>query len=94
MQIVIDISAMDYADIMKTSKERPRELTHYERIISKGTPLPKGHGRLIDADALIDSFVNCVQECGCCEHHIRSKYGCGIIEDAPTVLEADKGELT
>lgn len=28
-------------------------------VIANGTPLPKGHGRLIDADALNRKYVNC-----------------------------------
>ena len=54
-------------------------------VIKNGTPLPKGHGRLIDADKIdFDSsdFYDCddvriVEE---------------IINDAPTIIEADKGE--
>lgn len=45
------------------------------------TPLPKGHGRLIDADTLIDTL-------GCSDKDIYVK-AC-IEEDAPTIIEADK----
>lgn len=70
--------------------------------INNGTPLPKGHGRLIDADAL---------EKLCYEHEIgnsaiagipiiaQSQYDDGedniwkpLFDFAPTVIEADKGE--
>ena len=62
-------------------------------IIQNGTPLPKGHGRLIDADAILaekykkleigfddytiiyDAFVNTIK---------------GIVNLAPTIIEADK----
>lgn len=44
--------------------------------IKNGTPLPKGHGRLIDGDALKD----------------RMKIGYKIVENAPTIIEADKSE--
>jgi hypothetical protein len=51
--------------------------------IRNGTPLPKGHGRLIEADE------NLYQE-------IRKWVGVGvafdIIENAPTIIEADKGD--
>jgi hypothetical protein len=52
--------------------------------IKNGTPLPKGHGRLIDADKLnreiyvIDSYS---------EEPVRQQ-----ISDAPTIIEADKAE--
>ena len=44
--------------------------------ILNGIPLPKGHGRLIDGDALKDQM----------------KIGYKIVENAPTVIEADKAE--
>jgi hypothetical protein len=49
--------------------------------IKNGTPLPKGHGRLIDADALIDSLDASDRDIYC---------EAVIKEDAPTVIEADK----
>jgi hypothetical protein len=53
------------------------------KAIANGTPLPKGHGRLIDADALIDTL-------GCSDEDIYVK-AC-IEEDAPTIIEADMEE--
>ena len=49
--------------------------------VVNGTPLPKGHGRLIDADALINSL-------GASDRDIYCK--AVIEEDAPTIIEADK----
>ena len=51
-----------------------------------GTPLPKGHGRLIDADVLCDYFWD-----------NRSKLYTHkdlqiVIDNAPTIIEADKAE--
>ena len=54
MKLLIEIDDKDYADIMSDSE---RNLNHYERLIKKGVPLPKGHGRLIDADELIEGKV-------------------------------------
>jgi hypothetical protein len=61
------------------------------RRIANGTPLPKGHGRLIDADALNIShgvFVPKVKG---------NAFGCPMdavfideINDAPTIIEADR----
>lgn len=51
MQIVIDISEQQYSEIRKIA-----DVQHYrndltpEQLIAHGTFLPKGHGRLIDAD--------------------------------------------
>ena len=47
MQIVIDIAQNEYDALEKLNAEY---LLH---IIKDGTPLPKGHGRLIDANALL-----------------------------------------
>ena len=49
--------------------------------IRNGTPLPKGHGRLIDADALIfnaDYYEPLISK--------------RDFDFAPTIIEADKGE--
>ena len=48
--------------------------------IRAGTPLPKGHGRLIDADALpLDAIDD-------------ANYGSNYIRIAPTIIKADKSE--
>ena len=80
MKIVIDIDEEYYKYIQDIPKCY-RQAIH--RVIADGTPLPKGHGRLIDADALYD--------------YVADKYSEGEqlaidITDAPTIIEADKGE--
>lgn len=81
MKLVIDIPNSDYETIKKLSKN----ITHYGtsvmiyEAIRKATPLPKGHGRLIDADALI----------------FNADYNEPLISKrdfdfAPTIIEADK----
>ena len=52
--------------------------------VSKGTPLPKKHGRLIDADAFIE------QE-SCCGY-IEDMDIDYFKQNTPTIIEADKGE--
>lgn len=47
MKIVIDIPDKDYERIMTSN-----EVEYYELKIAQGIPLPKGHGRLIDADTI------------------------------------------
>ena len=57
--------------------------------ILDSTPLPKGHGKIVDIDKLIDSKCN---ECG----HIRGVscdipcYAVRRMLDADTIIEADK----
>ena len=50
------------------------------RRIANGTPLPKGHGRLIDADALKNEWKN----------GFHKKIVDALMDDAPTIIEADK----
>ncbi len=78
MKIVIDIPKERYnylVERVKENKNRPCEHLPIEfEVIANGTPLPKGHGRLIDADELEN----------------RMKIGYRIVRDAPTIIEADK----
>ena len=46
MQIVIDISEDDYRKV----QDGRASVSMMRKAIRNGTPLPKGHGRLIDAD--------------------------------------------
>ena len=93
MKIVIDIDEDTYKDIKKgkvysSMRDVPQESV---LAIANGTPLPKGHGRLIDADAIeythavarsLDDGYNwnelCITE--------------NELYDAPTIIEADRGE--
>ena len=52
-----------------------------------GTPLPKGHGRLIDENELIDEIV-----CEEIEGHYYDIIYAHSVYDAETIIEADKSE--
>lgn len=83
MKIVIDIHEKDYQAIK--SGYLPFGAIAYA--IANGTPLPEHHGRLIDADALYKSSRLCHTEedgTACVEWR--------EINDAPTIIEADKEE--
>jgi len=54
-----------------------------EKAVLNGTRLPKGHGRLIDADALIESY----------DEYLGYDDEIQDIENEPTILEADKEEV-
>ena len=60
--------------------------------IKGGTPLPKGHGRLIDADCLCTGCgihtCDCVGDCDKCSDCVVSY---DDIKNAETIIEADKG---
>ena len=80
MQIVIDISDERYKDIKRiASVQMERRTKTCEQIIAKGIPLPKGHGRLIDADVLVDGIEDDYEFCE-------------VVNATPTIIEADKAE--
>lgn len=112
MQIVIDIDEDDFK-IIKHNVEVNHPLCPLseEVVVTKianGTPLPKGHGRLIDADALIKNETE--QVCKYCDRRKNGKKqfvyeigeapcrACAIgdmldfIEEAPTIIEAESEE--
>ena len=71
-EVLIKIGERDYelmkARICKSSSDF---------IILNGTPLPKGHGRLIDADVVVDGFEDNYELCI-------------AVNSTPTIIEADK----
>ena len=58
-----------------------------ESCIANGTPLPKGHGRLIDADALLAHLEQDTRE-AFTKHQVWQMFSV-YNEDVPTVVEAD-----
>lgn len=96
MQIVIDIKKREWEYLNKLV-ENGDQLGHYERLLVNGTPLPKGHGKLIDADDLrLDIIGHKYSNNFCEEHNIDWSINLGMLNillaDAPTILEADKAE--
>ena len=85
MKIVIDIPDEDIDAIRYLQKNG--FASRHELAILKGTILPKGHGRLIDADKLEESFKDCYEECGICRYN--NETGCDLVYKTPTVIEAD-----
>ena len=71
MEIVINIPKEWYESIMNGNSDALNA-----EFVKKGIVLPKGHGRLIDADLFVQkhplAFVR------------------DVINDAPTIIEADK----
>lgn len=90
MKLVIDITESQYTTLnAKTQDDIVDVIDHGALIkaIKNGTPLPKGHGRLVDADAITkdlntlqDSFVITTNRTGAFV---------GIGCTAPTIIEAD-----
>lgn len=99
MKIVIDINEEDYKKILANADIVNKRKKHtLEEAVLNGTPLPKGHGRLIDGDELDGVMYHeafekdtDLQKCdsGC---WVRYKMFENKMADAPTIIEADKEE--
>lgn len=83
MQIVIDIDDDDYRKV----QDGRASVSIMRKAIKNGTPLPKGHGRLIDADA-ITKDLNTFQDAFTI--FTDGTYKMAICCKAPTIIEADK----
>jgi hypothetical protein len=83
---------IDIPDILMKYIVNGRDLSEEQNdemalAIAHGTPLPKGHGRLIDADDYKKNVCTYQQTgCGDCKHSLCCP------EDAPTIIEADKAK--
>lgn len=89
MEIVIKIDDERYKNIQRIAEvqlDRSRFQTA-EQVIANGIPLPKGHGRLIDADRLKrDNPLHL----GLDVPYVVEDTVEEIIDHAPTIIEADK----
>ena len=91
MQIVIEMDDMEYQKIMVNKPLYPADASECIMAIQEGTPLPKGHGRLIDADKLINT--ECGHSCSRCREECGFNSPCKevkIIENAPTIIPAEE----
>ena len=78
MKLVIDIHEKDYQSILN-SGQVPYSVVY---AIMNGTPLPKGHGRLIECERLQEVFRrNVVGYAGFKQ----------LFDIAPTIIESDGG---
>jgi hypothetical protein len=82
MQIVIDMDEELYKRIKKNCDIYEEEIESVAFSIIGGTPLPKGHGRLIDADALGEELHRYTEA--------PYLYALKVFNDAPTIIGADK----
>ena len=82
MQVVIDIDDKLYNRIKCLEPKSNTMLDVLMRSVQSGTTLPKGHGRLIDADALKNEWKN----------GFHKKIVDALMNDAPTIIKADKEE--
>lgn len=87
IELVIRIPEDEYQNVLHTGEASFCTVN----AIEAGRPLPKGHGRLIDADAIEETFI----EPGIYLKYTEKGFWCITsknIKDAPTIIEADKYE--
>ena len=92
IELVIKIPSEIYEDIKKhglCGYCSDREIV--SEAIANGTLLPKGHGRLIDADAYKEKIFRVFPCNDRDDQNIRRSTEMTILS-APTIIEADKGE--
>jgi hypothetical protein len=77
MKLIIDIPEEEYNTLQSASYYSFDKYAAY-LAMKNGTPLPKGHGRLIDADFRVSSDDRTIDSV------------CGYM--APTIIEADVAE--
>lgn len=77
MKLIVDIPYETYKDYM-TDRIKTTDVL---QAVRQGKPLPKHHGRLIDADELLSANIDTFSQ----QTELKIKY-------APTIIEADKEE--
>ena len=89
MKIIIDIPEEVYECCLpfKGSIVISNECNYLSEMtysIANGTPLPKGHGRLIDADVIDDNIYELTRSLDLDYSQIIN-----VVDDVPTIIEAD-----
>ena len=89
MQIVINIDDEDYDDITLTGENTINlgVLLDLREAVRNGTPLPKGHGRLVDADEIDNNIYDLTRSMDLNYGQISEG-----VDTAPTIIEADEVE--
>lgn len=90
MKLVIDIDDNFYTRLFDNGVDNYDDAVDMAKAIRKGTPLPKGYGRLIDADKLIKAIEKKSKRL----KNLDTINGlCGavaLIYDAKAIIETDK----
>lgn len=92
MELIINIDEKYYKSIKKQGGFSTATFQGaLLQAIVDGTPLPKGHGRLVDVDKLFRHCgirdYNCCGDCDKCDYYVVSV---NDIREAKTIIEADK----
>ena len=82
MKLIIDMPEEEW--LFTKAKIVSEDDSYVDRAIANGIPLPKGHGRLIDADNIKSYFSNKEGDAFTVFHFYDA------IKNTPTIIEADK----
>ena len=85
IELVIKIPDEEYQRTMRHYESFPRDISRWEQRIVDGTPLPKGHGDLIDRSKLETTDVSPEPW-----YSPMWAYSEWMIDDAEVVIPADK----
>lgn len=89
MKIVIDIDDNLYTRLFDNGVDNYDDAVDMAKAIRKGTHLPKGHGRLIDADSLIKAIEKKAKRLSNADTINGLCGAVALIFDEPTIIEAD-----
>lgn len=96
MKIVIDIPEDSYKATCSGSM-LPPDVKNVINAIKNGTPLPKGHGRIGDLDAVMDDINQSIKEMTNIGIAIDGEYLWGklndAIDNAETIIPAESKEV-
>lgn len=84
MKLLIEIPEKEYEqkkELSKIPNLYESDCFNIDRAIANGTPLPKGHGRLIDANEAKERLTDA-----------KDGYARHVIDSTPTIIEADLDE--
>lgn len=92
MKLVVDIPEDRYAIILDFFEVTGFAFDPAHRAIVNGTPLPKGHGRLIDADVLMKEFAKFVKDSNNSDFADVPTWNdaVSLVVYSPTIVKADK----
>ena len=94
MKLIIDIDETTYDSLKQIYNPEIGMLSPTYEAVVNGAPLPKGHGRLIDADELTKQLETVANDEW--NKQVGASKGLeeaiDIVEDEPTIIEADTAE--
>lgn len=83
MKLIVDIDEDVYTRLfdngIQDNEIAVDDVCEMARALRLGTQLPKGHGRLIDADVLVDGMED--------DYEL-----CELVNSTPTIIESERGE--